>query len=124
MRLRAPWSEVSGVFVGGCVARGEGSSFRGRAHAHNNPKDAHFGWVCIRARWRVGVIADASDHDWDGDVVKAGETLVHEYAHILVPNQGHTPRFSRVLLTLPGHRINAHEKTLKAFQTAHQSKRR
>ena len=35
------------VFVGGCVARGEGSSFRHKAHVHIAGQ--FFGWICVRS---------------------------------------------------------------------------
>ena len=80
--------KLAGLFVGGCVARGEGSSFRARAHAHNSPKDRWFGWVCVRSWRRVGPIAPA-DGDIDGVIPKPNRLLWHEYAHILTPRHGH-----------------------------------
>jgi hypothetical protein len=41
------------VFVGGCVARGDGSSFRAMAHAHTSPKDPHKNWICVRSPKRL-----------------------------------------------------------------------
>lgn len=69
---------LAGIFIGGCVSRGVGSSFRARAHAHNHRTDPALGWVCIRSPKRV--------------VTASGEPsrlLWHEYAHILTPNHGH-----------------------------------
>jgi hypothetical protein len=70
--------EVKGVFVGGCVERGIGSSFRRTAHAHNSKKDEHFGWICVRSAKRV--LTDSG---------KPTALMMHEYAHILCPNHGH-----------------------------------
>jgi len=76
------WPEVKGIFVGGCVKRGTGSSFRAKAHAHNVKGSPYFGWICVRSLKRVGEIK--------GDVItKPSQLLWHEYAHILTPNHPH-----------------------------------
>ena len=76
------WPEVKGVFVGGCVKRGAGSSFRAKAHAHNVKGGTHFGWICFRSAKRLGEVT--------GDVItKPSQLLWHEYAHILTPNHPH-----------------------------------
>jgi hypothetical protein len=76
------WGWGCRVFVGGCIERGIGSSFRRKAHAHNSKRDPNFGWVCVRSAKRV--VTD------DG---KPTHLMWHEYAHILVPNQGHTKKW-------------------------------
>jgi hypothetical protein len=76
------WPEVKGVFVGGCVRRGVGSSFRAKAHAHNVRSDPNFGWICVRTIKRVGEV--------QGDVITNPSRLLwHEYCHILTPNHFH-----------------------------------
>ncbi len=66
---------MMGVFVGGCIDRGEGSSFRARAHAHTSLVSPHYGWVCVRALWRVGPVTLASSPDWDGELVKPSRLM-------------------------------------------------
>lgn len=84
-----------GVFVGGCVERGDGSSFRAKAHAHNeqyvkigsskvmdengNPKEwKHFGWICVRSAKRL--------YTRPG---QPSNLMWHELAHILTPGHSH-----------------------------------
>ena len=81
--------EVVGIFVGGCVERGEGSSFRRRAHAHNTRGTRHFGWICIRSARRV--LAPSGN---------PSTLLLHEYAHILAPNHGHDEAWRKAITAL------------------------
>jgi len=90
----AGYPELKGVFVGGCVERGDGSSFRARAHAHTTwrggvPKESD-GWICVRSTKRL-YKADGSPSN----------LMLHELAHILT-NQGHTDRFRDKLRELGG----------------------
>lgn len=82
------------VFVGGCVERGEGSSFRAMAHAHNDSRhDENFGWICVRSTYRV--LTDSG---------KPTTLMLHEIAHVLTPNEGHTAKWAACLsgLGAPG----------------------
>lgn len=81
--LRHP--ACKGLFVGGCVARGEGSRFRSLAHAHCGEADPHRGWICILSAKRV---PDQT-------------LLLHELAH-LIAGGGHTDKWRRTLLELGG----------------------
>jgi len=63
---------VQGIFVGGCVERGDGSSFRRKAHAHNYTKYPYWGWVCIRSAKRL----------WLDGTGKPSTLLWHEAGHI------------------------------------------
>ena len=75
--------EVAGIFVGGCVARGEGSRFRHKAHAHTS--GPHKGWLCVLAARRL----------------QQEELMLHEVAH-LIAGCGHTDKWRRVLLEIGG----------------------
>ena len=81
------WKEVKGIFVGGCVERGEGSSFRAKAHAHNYTKHNSFGWICLISMKRLGEFVN--NDDGTIDITKPSRVLWHEYAHILTPNHSH-----------------------------------
>ena len=84
--LRRPDVEphVRGVFVGGCVCRGVGSSFRAKAHAHLD--GPHAGWICYRStRW------------WHVDLLH-----LHEVAHLVSGEQHHNDRYRQVLVDLGG----------------------
>jgi hypothetical protein len=125
MKLKAPaqWNECKGIFVDGCVERGEGSSFRAKAHCHNDnhPQYPYFGWICVRSIKRIGGYVMASGLDgFDGEVTKPSQLLIHEYAHLLAPNQGHTVTFFRKLKELGGHITKSDKywcpKTLRKFK--------
>ena len=72
------------VFVGGCVERGEGSSFRAKAHAHNDKRDSHFGWICFRSGKRLFTATG-----------NPSQLLLEEIAHILAPGQPHNATWVR-----------------------------
>ncbi len=82
-----------GTFVGGCVERGEGSSFRRKAHAHTgggNPlmQKSYKGWICVRSMKRVFMK--------DG---RPSQLMWHEMAHILTLS-GHTDKWRRKMKEL------------------------
>jgi len=73
------YKEVKGVFVGGCVDRGDGSRFRRMAHAHtHNP---NIGWICVLSPKRLYNSNNG-----------ASQLMLHELAHILTL-QGHTDKW-------------------------------
>jgi len=114
MKLKPPrgWTGCKGIFVGGCIERGEGSSFRARAHAHSDPTDAYFGWICVRSAKRLGQyhlypqqlvdIGMLNYQGFDGQIDKPSILLYHEYAHILTPKQCHTEAFRNMMVKLCG----------------------
>lgn len=72
------------LFVGGCVERGDGSSFRRRAHAHVVGQDK--GWICIRS-WRRIL----------GSTGRPSRLIWHEVAHCLVgPSNWHNKTWDRM----------------------------
>ena len=81
--LLKEFPEVSGIFAGGCVRRGEGSSFRAKAHAHtDNP---FMGWICVRKASRL------NDR----------MLMLHEIAHIIT-GVGHVDIWRKKLLEIGG----------------------
>lgn len=69
---------VAGVYVGGCVQRGPGSSFRAMAHTHTKANDAYRGWICVRSAKRVLTASG-----------RPTRLLLHEAAHVLAPYASH-----------------------------------
>lgn len=94
----ADYHELKGIFLGGCVERGVGSSFHYAAHAHccwppsdNRSERAAmtrkwFGWICIRKPERV------SEHD----------LMMHELAHLLTSDRRHDDGFRAMAVKLGG----------------------
>jgi hypothetical protein len=70
---------VAGVFVGGCVERGVGSSFRASAHTHWTGRFAS--WICVRSARRVLT-----------ETGQPSRLLLHEIAHVLAPKASHGSR--------------------------------
>lgn len=96
--LFTPYPEVVGVFVGGCVERGVGSSFRAQAHAHTSGE--HKGWICVRSQKRLLTARGG-----------LSQLMLHEIAHILVM-QGHTDAWRAKCREL-GYRLPARYKKKK-----------
>lgn len=82
-----PHPSLKGVFVGGCVERGDGSSFRASAHAHS--EGAWKGWICVR-----GALEGRG-----GEKLRDLPLMVHELAHI-ASNAGHTGKWRRAYTQL------------------------
>jgi len=79
---------IWGIYVGGCVDERVSWSIweQACAHAHNVKKAPWFGWICI-----------LETKDVLTPTGKPTQTLLHEYAHLLVPDQGHTAKWKRVV---------------------------
>ncbi len=89
------YPEFKGLFTGGCVKRGDGSSFRAKAHAHTSGENK--GWICVRAFRRV--------HMKDG---RPSQLMIHELAHIL-SGHGHDDVWRKKMKEIGG-KINWWEK--------------
>lgn len=90
------------IFIGGCIERGIGSSFRHTAHAHNSTHygklkviDPDFGTICFRSIKRIGryKTIEYEDGSITIKIIKPSQTLLHEIAHILTPNHGHDKKW-------------------------------
>jgi len=77
------------VFVGGCIQRGDGSSFRAKAHAHNMRDDSDFGAICVRSAKRL--------YAANG---RPSRLMYHELAHILSPNHAHDDAWRKAMKDL------------------------
>ena len=87
-RMLRSWA-LRGIFTGGCIARGDGSSFRAKAHAHTGGR--HEGWICVR---RADRVADEM-------------LMLHELAHIIT-GHGHTDTWRACLVRIGG-KLEPHE---------------
>ncbi len=80
-----------GIFVGGCIKRGDGSSFRSKAHAHNYHRYPNFGWICVRSAKRLRTPSG-----------KPSILMLEELAHILTPNHPHDDTWRKKVRELGG----------------------
>lgn len=83
--LRA--APVAGISVGGCaeaIGTPRRGAFRRRAHAHNDRRDPHFGWICFLSAQPGRLITPSG---------RPSALLAHEYAHLLAPGSGHGERW-------------------------------
>ena len=100
-----------GIFLGGCIERGEGSSFRAKAHAHNKPTynqlpDEHFGWICVRSAKRLRMTNG-----------KPSMLMLHELAHILTPHHWHDDVWRAKVKDLGGHIDRQYQKRRRTIET-------
>lgn len=75
--------ECKGIFVEGCVERGDGSRFRAKAHAHWLGPFA--GWLCFLSARRL----------------EQRELVLHELAHLISPG-GHHDKWRATVLKIGG----------------------
>jgi len=93
--LGLDYPEVWGIYVGmGCVSAESPLEWRGiLAHAHNDPEDEWYGWLCFDKPGRV--------------LTKTGrptQVLLHEIAHLRCPGEHHTKRWRQTLTLMGGGR--------------------
>jgi hypothetical protein len=81
--------KVKGVSLGMCVDHDGGKRARiaqvsddgVEAHAHYDPTDKFFGWICVDSPTALGTAARVSN------------TLMHELAHLFAPLRTHDDRW-------------------------------
>lgn len=78
--------EFQGVFYGECIGH-EIPSQETVGHAHTNPDDPNYGWICISRK----------------TLTKDKQLLRHELAHILAPAGGHDDAWRKMVIKLGGH---------------------
>lgn len=126
MKLKAhsDWIHCKGIFINGCIERGEGSAFRAKAHAHNFTIDPYFGWICFRSPKRIKDcfrLFDTQEYgEFDGEVIKTNQILLHEYAHILTPNHYHDDTFRKKLKEIGGHLNKRYQKQPRIIKGKHE----
>jgi len=105
------------VFVGGCVARGDRSSFRAIAHSHNvlgkRKANKWFGWICVRSPRRLR-----------NEKGEPSATMWHELAHILTPNHWHDDVWRKKMIELSQPIERRYQKRKRIFYRCTRCKRR
>lgn len=91
--MHLDYPQVWGIYVGmGCVSAESPLEWRGIwAHAHNDPEDEWYGWLCFDKPSRV--------------FTKSGrptQVLLHEIAHLRCPGQHHTKKWRQTLTMMGG----------------------
>ena len=86
-----PDGVIRGVYVGGCVdERNAWSIWEGlHSHAHSYTADPWYGWACV-----------LSPKHLFSSSGKMTPIFLHEIAHLLCPNQGHTAKWKRTITRL------------------------
>jgi|ERR1700722_3631092 len=90
-------SEVSGVYVGGCIIGHDARFWRTEdnkhvALAHSHIKGKHTGWICVPYKTRL----------------RSKELMLHELAHLIVGRKGHGKMWRKTVKEVGG--------TLKSYQ--------
>jgi len=85
--LEKEYPELKGIFIGGCIKRGEGSSFRAKAHAHCFDNDKYKGWICVRSLKRV----------YKPETKEPSNLIMHELAHIITKH-GHDDKWRKQMI--------------------------
>jgi hypothetical protein len=90
-----PDNVIWGIYSGACVdERGAWGIWQDAdAHAHSLSKNEWYGWICIHDPKKVLTRAGS-----------ASDLVLHEYAHLLVPDAGHTTRWKQEVTRIGGGR--------------------
>jgi hypothetical protein len=91
LRTRPRPKELRGIFVGGCMLRGDGSRMRAQAHAHTHDWNGIpcRGWICV----------GGALNKRGGPKLQNAVLMIHELAH-LVSLSGHTDKWRKALTQL------------------------
>jgi len=89
--LDDPDHVIWGIYSGACVdERGAWGIWQDAdAHAHNTSKNEWFGWICVLNPKKVLTKSGV-----------ASNVVLHEYAHLLAPDSGHTVRWKQEVTRL------------------------
>ena len=105
-KIRGSWPRIAGISISRCITTNRPMK-RAAAHAHNSESDKHFGWICFFGDNRPL---------WNGE---PSLVFLHEYAHLLNINQGHTKKWMasyRRLLKKFGHENDSIERIEKYYR--------
>lgn len=103
--LDDPDNVIWGVFVGSCIEERNAVTpwENARSHAHNFTKDPWFGWICVLNPKDVLTTSGIPTN-----------IIIHEIAHLMVPDQLHSVKWKRMVTKLgaPGEITREHLRPL------------
>lgn len=77
---------LQGICVGGCINSSDSIIKQGAAHAHADKNDDYHGWICLRFKYQL----------------KEKFVLLHEVAHLLVPDSHHGKPWRQKVVEIGG----------------------